>query len=219
MFIYCIKNTTNNKVYIGQSSQITDHRLQEHKSKLRSSCHENIHLQRAWNKYGESAFIFEKLAETNSLEKLNELEDRFAEQYRATDREFGYNIRGTGDNRAVSEETKQKISASKKGIPVHTKISKRKLAEHARNKIHTKESRLKRSQKLKGYVWPDNVRDQWAKTHRGNKQYPPIKSPNGTVHQIVNMTRFCEEYGLIQQSMSKVVNGQLQHHRKWRIAV
>lgn len=217
MFVYCIKNTTNGKVYIGQSSQKTDHRLQEHRSKLRSDCHENRHLQRAWNKYGERIFTFEKLIETNSLEQLNKLETRLAKQYNATNREFGYNIRGTGDNRFMTDETKQLISKSKKGVPVHTKSSKRKLALAARNRTHTKESRLKRSQKLKGYVWPDVIRDQWAVTHRDGKQYPSIVSPDGSVHQLTNMTRFCKEHNLLQQSMSKLVNGQLNHHRNWRI--
>ena len=109
MFVYCIKNLINNKVYIGQSSQQTDHRLQEHRSKLRSNVHENIHLQRAWNKYGESNFQIEKLATTNNLDELNKLETRFANQFQSIDRKFGYNMRGTGDNTFMTDETKQRI--------------------------------------------------------------------------------------------------------------
>jgi group I intron endonuclease len=217
MFVYCIKNLVNDKVYVGQSTQKTDHRLQEHKSKLRSNTHENIHLQRAWNKYGESNFEIRKLETVETIDELNRLETRYAKQFRVHDRQFGYNIRGTGDNRFVTEETKKRISTSKLGVPVHTKASKAKIRKASRNRIHTIESKLKRSVKLKGYVWPIEVRNQWAKTHRHDKEYPIILSPNAIEYQPVNMSAFCAEHNLLQQSMSKLILGQLKSHHGWVI--
>jgi hypothetical protein len=133
-------------------------------------------------------------------------------------REFGYNIRGAGDNRRLSEETKQLISQAKIGVSVHTKSSKKKISDALRGRIHTKESREKRSQKLKGYVWPDSVRDQWSITHRRSVPYPPVISPDGNVYTVTNMTRFCKEHGLNQQSMSRMIRGELNHHHQWKIA-
>lgn len=55
--IYYIKNLVNGKKYIGSSKNLTK-RLRDHKSALRVGRHHNIHLQRAWNKYGEENFKF-----------------------------------------------------------------------------------------------------------------------------------------------------------------
>ena len=55
--IYMIRNIINNKVYIGQSSDLKD-RLAHHKSSLRHNRHYSSYLQNAWNKYGEENFEF-----------------------------------------------------------------------------------------------------------------------------------------------------------------
>ena len=55
--VYEIKNKLNNKTYIGSSIQL-NRRLWYHKHQLRKGTHHNIHLQRAWNKYGKDAFEF-----------------------------------------------------------------------------------------------------------------------------------------------------------------
>ena len=61
--IYMIKNTINNKIYIGSSAckKGVKGRWQDHKKTLRGNKHANIYLQHAWNKYGEFVFNFEML--------------------------------------------------------------------------------------------------------------------------------------------------------------
>ena len=56
--IYKITNTVNGKFYIGSSSNI-DARRKRHIRQLRTNSHDNIHLQRAWDLYGEQKFVFE----------------------------------------------------------------------------------------------------------------------------------------------------------------
>jgi len=58
--IYEIYSEVNNSSYIGSSIDI-EGRFNHHKSKLRSGHHHNLHLQRAWDKYGEAAFQFRVL--------------------------------------------------------------------------------------------------------------------------------------------------------------
>jgi group I intron endonuclease len=53
--IYEIKNIINDWRYIGCSKNVKT-RWAEHKLGLQNNKHHNIHLQRAWNKYGEGAF-------------------------------------------------------------------------------------------------------------------------------------------------------------------
>lgn len=56
--IYVIKNIHNGKKYIGSSKNI-ENRFKIHKRYLRIGKHPNIHLQRAWDLYGEESFMFE----------------------------------------------------------------------------------------------------------------------------------------------------------------
>lgn len=69
--IYCIHNIVNNKMYIGESIDIY-RRWHEHIQDLRDNMHVNVHLQRAWNKYGEKNFefnILEECEENNLFER------------------------------------------------------------------------------------------------------------------------------------------------------
>lgn len=55
--IYFIENAETGQRYYGSSNDVA-RRFRNHKSQLRRGKHHNDHLQRAWNKYGELAFIF-----------------------------------------------------------------------------------------------------------------------------------------------------------------
>ena len=69
--IYSILNLINGKRYIGKSNNIYK-RWVEEKCSLRRKDFHNIHLQRAWYKYGESAFefsIIEKCLEEHLSER------------------------------------------------------------------------------------------------------------------------------------------------------
>lgn len=217
MIIYEIRNLINDKIYIGQSSQKTNHRLQEHVSKLRGNVHENLHLQRAWNKYGENKFSISILKTTDSMDKLNKLEEKYVLKFKSLNRNFGYNMRGAGYNRFLSEETKQKISKSKTGISNHTKESIDKIVKFQTGRKHSLESRKKRSEKLKGIQWPRSVIDSWSLGHRNGKPYPIIVSPAGKEHTINNMTAFARKYNLVQQCLSRLVNDQTKAYRGWTV--
>lgn len=85
--IYKITNTVNDMCYIGSSKNIK-FRLKIHRSLLRRNKHHNIHLQRAWNKYGEEAFKEEILELCPKKDRLS------GEQYYINLHDFSklYNI-------------------------------------------------------------------------------------------------------------------------------
>ena len=112
--IYYIVNKVNGHKYVGSSADI-ERRWKRHKCMLREDCHDNSHLQAAWNKYGEDAFDFKIMAYTDS-DKAVVLEDFMLQNY--FDR-FEYNIAKSATapflGREHSEETKQKMSEAMSG--------------------------------------------------------------------------------------------------------
>jgi group I intron endonuclease len=73
--VYKIKNIINNKCYYGSSKEI-EKRWSRHKNDLNKNKHHNIFLQRAWNKYGETNFLFE-IVETCEIEQLLVTEQKY----------------------------------------------------------------------------------------------------------------------------------------------
>src|SRR5229473_3044646 len=109
--IYGIKNTINNKIYIGSSKNIEE-RFKQHISALNHNKHCNIHLQRSWIKHGEINFEFLIIKECN-IEVLFENEEYYINN---TDNNLLYNLGsvGGGDNTSRHPNNKQireKISA------------------------------------------------------------------------------------------------------------
>lgn len=109
--IYMIRNLSNNKVYIGQSTDI-NRRWNDHKMKLKNNIHYNEHLQKSYNKYGEKFFQYSILCET-SKENLNELESYYIQKYQSDNSKYGYNQTLGGDcNIIFTKETIKKMRSS-----------------------------------------------------------------------------------------------------------
>jgi len=88
--IYKIINIINNKYYVGSTLDLYQ-RKTTHFRKLRINKHHCIHLQNAWNKYGEENFKFEIIEELNNL-SLEEIRD-IEQKYINNDFNNQYNIR------------------------------------------------------------------------------------------------------------------------------
>ena len=94
--IYKITNVKNNKIYIGQSSDIY-RRFQEHQTKGKSS---RIPVDVAIQKYGKDSFTYEILEECNIAE-LNEKETFWIKKLNAI--ENGYNCSEGGEQQSIGE--------------------------------------------------------------------------------------------------------------------
>lgn len=112
--IYIIKNSNDGKVYIGQSVDV-EYRICNHFSCLKHKRHDNEHMQRAFNKCPE-AFSWELLCTCDESE-LDEKEIMYIQQYNSTNPDVGYNKSYGGQlKHRATEETKRKMSETKKGV-------------------------------------------------------------------------------------------------------
>lgn len=106
--IYRILNNLTGKFYLGRSSNLFD-RKSRHFSQLRKGIHHNIHLQRSFNKYGQSCFTFEVLEYTDNLV---EKEQEYFDKYNCGDHLICYNLRDMAD-KIQSDETRYRRVVSR----------------------------------------------------------------------------------------------------------
>lgn len=103
--IYLLKNTVNDKIYVGQTwLSLKDRWMCGHGYQ---GC---IHLHNAIIKYGKDKFYYEPLCMTTSQEDADYLEIYFINEFKNR----SYNIRGGGSRGKLSEESKIKLSQSHK---------------------------------------------------------------------------------------------------------
>jgi group I intron endonuclease len=130
--LYVIFNLISGNRYIGSSYDI-EHRFRHHRWALKNNKHDNDHLQKSWNKYGEDAFVFAVVKDNIPDELLPEKEQELIEKIpysslynisnfaylpsdttgRKLSSEHIEKIRNSHLGRVVSEETKKKISLSR----------------------------------------------------------------------------------------------------------
>lgn len=108
--IYKIVNLANDKVYVGQTKEKFQKRFWLHRWKLRNGIHDNIHLQRAWNKYKENNFVFEVI-EILPKEEIDEREKFWINFYRNKDGCYSIQNGGQPDNliQYVSKEGRKAV--------------------------------------------------------------------------------------------------------------
>lgn len=112
--IYVIRNSVNNKVYVGQTWRSMKRRFQVH---LQSSTYSHcIKLRRAIKKYGLDKFSIELLTFCHSQEIADYWETYFIHKYSSI--QNGYNVLEFAKNRKGTKhslKTKKKMSKDRKG--------------------------------------------------------------------------------------------------------
>jgi group I intron endonuclease len=174
--IYLIRNTINDKVYVGQSKNVLT-RISQHKN----LCH-SVHLRNAIKKYGWDKFEVSILEYVDNLSQLTEREQYWLNTLDACNPEVGYNICPVAKSSAgtkhsdetiakmritrqnVSMESRAKMSAAHMGhsVSIETRIkmsaTKKNISDEARANISAAkmghipsiETRTKISISLKG---------------------------------------------------------------------
>lgn len=219
--IYAIENLVNRKRYIGQTNRSFEERKRNHISKLRRGVHDNIHIQGAWNKYGEESFSFKVLVHCNT-EDLDFLERKFINNFETLDKNKGYNLESGGSlSKILSMETRNKL-----GKPVILTNTKERFpsAALAAEKYNLSQGsissccggKIKSAGKLPNgeysvWVFEDEYNpsiDYFFHRHLG-KHNPRSKSVICvTTGEVFESTRLAAEaFGLNQSKISLVCNG------------
>jgi group I intron endonuclease len=178
--IYLIKNTVNNKVYVGSAINISN-RWSRHKHDLKEGKHHSEHLQKSWDKYGEQSFTFEILEEVTNPEHLLAYEQVYLDYYKSFEVDRGYNMcKVAGShlgmkrkeetikklkNRIISQETKHKLSEAQKGR-IFSEETKKKIGEANSGRKRTEETKTKMSEAKKGKKRSEETKKKISETKR-----------------------------------------------------
>ena len=183
-YVYKITNTVNNKAYIG----ISIHEPIKGRIKDHLSGKGNRIIANAVKKYGRDAFTYEILEADVFDEFLTRLEVAYIANYN-TVAPYGYNLTYGGEvAKAVSDESRQKMSETRKGKRFskehRRKLSEarkgkkrkpfsaehcRKLSEANKGKTRSAETRRKMSEAQKGKTLSAEHRCKMSEALKGRK--------------------------------------------------
>lgn len=107
MIIYKITNLINQKIYIGLTTCTLKERWQNHKGCVKS---DPRHLYSSMRKYGIENFKIEIVEETDSLEKLAQLEDYYINLYNSRDPNIGYNLSAGGQTNQLDANGRAQLT-------------------------------------------------------------------------------------------------------------
>jgi group I intron endonuclease len=164
--IYQVKNLINNKIYIGQASNLRI-RKNKHLGDLRRGKHGNPHLQRAYNMYGKENFTFDIILYCEP-DELTYYEQMLVDIWQPE-----YNIRKKCVNSnfgiKFSEETRRKNSEGHKGLKRSEECKKEmSLARRGENHYNfgghrSEETKKKLSEANKGKSTSNELREKRRK--------------------------------------------------------
>ena len=156
--IYKIVNILNKKSYYGSSVEI-EKRWIRHKKDLKRNKHHNIHLQRAWNKYGEENFIFEIVI-------LCEVDNLLIIEQSYLNKNPKYNIgKGASGGDNISNNPNKNKIAKKISLSMKNRYSN--MTKEEIDKIHSKPGN-------KNYNWKGGISKNYCKC--GKKISPNNKT-------------------------------------------
>lgn len=202
--IYRITCTANGKIYIGSAMDFNK-RWRNHRVGLNNNNHSNRYMQSAWNKYGESAFIFE-IVEFVMPWSILDREQYWLDKLKPYNRIIGFNVAKSATAPMLGRK------GCKKSVPVSDE-TKAKLRAANIGKKQSPETIEKRMLKIRGKkMSPESI----AKTTAANEKYWIVTSPAGEEILIRNLSKFCAENGLNRGNMITVAQGKRPYNHGWK---
>lgn len=167
--IYKIENMLNGKCYVG-SAVILQRRLSKHKTELSGGKHHSQKLQRAWNKYGPEAFLFEVIEYVDDPKTLISREQEWIDTFMSAAK--GYNVcavAGSCLGVTKSQEAVARTAEAHRGMKRSDETRGRIREARAKQPPMTDEGRLRLSLALSQRVVSDETRAKLSAAHKGRK--------------------------------------------------
>lgn len=183
--IYEIRCTVTGRAYVGSAVNLGK-RWQLHYTQLQNNKHHSRHLQRAWNKYGESCFVFHVV-------ELCEKADLLVREQSAIDSlKPAFNSRPLAHSNlgmVMSEQARRNMSASRP----------RDFSPMA-GKQHSEEAKAKMSASKKGVKKGPYSEERKAKTAASMRE-----ARNALTEREVRRIRFLKSIGLPHRDVANIV--------------
>ena len=176
--VYGIWCTANERWYVGRSVNIPA-RWHSHMSTLIRGVHINPHLQRAWNTYGHTAFLWVVL-ELAAPARLETLELRYTVQLQALT-PLGFVLIAGGSQIHIPDETRKRISDAKRGVKF-TEEHLRNMAAAQRGKRASLETRRRMSAARAGYRHSAETRAKIAASNRQRRLSSATRAKISAAH-------------------------------------
>ena len=195
--IYKITCTITGRLYVGSASNLRKRR-NHHFHQLRLNRHGNTKLQRAFNKYGEAAFVFEVL----ELVLVRELLTAREQYWFGILKPFGargFNIdRVAGSCLGVkrSAATRAKMRANRLGKPSPS-LGMKKSPEAIER---TRQAKI-------GYHFNAESRAKMSSSQDKVKKTLIVTAPDGTEYLVHGVRQFCREHHLDPSSLMRAAQG------------
>lgn len=217
--IYKIICTANGKIYVGSAKNLRE-RWRKHRIMLRKGDHHSIHLQNAWNKYGELAFTFEVIELVMPWSRIDR-EQYWLDKLKPYNKKNGFNIAKNAEisalGRSHTPEWKAENSKRHKGnqYAKGRKMSIEERAERSRGakRNFTDQHKANLSAAKMGHKFTAEGIEHLSLSHM--KKYI-LTDPEGVEFEILGLVRFCKAHGLNRVNMGWVARGQQSHHRGWK---
>ncbi len=115
-FVYVVTNLINDKWYVGKTSNTVSSRWSDHRSEARQN--KGYYFHNAIRKDGEENFVVQTVADVETLEEANSLENLWIILLKSHEKEFGYNLTFGGEGAQHTSLTIKKFSEKQRGRPL-----------------------------------------------------------------------------------------------------
>lgn len=208
--IYLLRFSGTDKVYVGQSINI----LNRFKAHLRAlKCGNNPKkLQEAYSKYGKPVLEIYKKCTADDLDKE---EVEAMKKFKSVSQGFN-----TLKNLVEADYycVMYYLGISGYGIRQIAKITG--VPEHIVYHISSGENHMWLKDKYpEEYSKVEYIRDNISRrgAYMCGFRYPKIKSPEGVEYEVLHVTNFAKEHGLLQPKLTEVLHGTRKHHKGWKL--
>ena len=217
--VYTITNTINNKIYVGSTTRLFCQRWGDHRVQLRSNKHHNIHLQRAWNKYGEKSFVFEVLVTVDNPSLVISAEQYWMNMLDSY--KIGYNRTSVAGNSYGTKRTKEQCEAQ-------GKLGNWKKANIAwKGSKHTEETKeiIRRKRANQVMIFTQERKDNISKSLKGvangnryRMKYFNIKATKGEEElEFADMREAMKHFSLDKNGpIGRVIRKERTHWHGWK---